>query len=216
MPSIDPRAKGFEMEVAAVFGLAVNARRRALKLTASEVARRTDALGYPISRGAIAKIETNSRSGKVDVCELLVLSAALDIPPVLLLFPEFPAGRRMAVLPDVAARGGEAVRWVSGRTSFPQEIEAFPLEVDAVLSTALPPNDGVKLIAAASDVEEAIATRIPLLNRLEKAKDPDDLELAQRTLQIHDEDIARLLKDVADADSALWGRADHSESGSDG
>jgi transcriptional regulator with XRE-family HTH domain len=204
MPSIDGRAKAFEMDVAAVFGHAVSRRRKVLKLTASELSRRTAELGYPISRGAIAKIESNSRSGKVDVAELLVLSAALDTPPVLLLFPEFPTGCWMAVLPGVTAQGREAVRWLSGRTSFPRE-------VGADLSSAVPPNNGVKLIAAAWAIEEAIAARIPLVNQLAKAKDPDDVDLARRTLQIHDEQIARLQKEVADANSAVWDRADYSE-----
>jgi hypothetical protein len=57
MPSIDERAKAFELELSRRFGLAVETRRKALNLTASEVARRTAELGYPISRGAIAKIE---------------------------------------------------------------------------------------------------------------------------------------------------------------
>lgn len=200
MPSIDPRAKGFETELAAMFAQAVSARRRALNLTASEVARRTAELGYPISRGAIAKIESNSRSGKVDVAELLVLSAALDIPPVLLLFPEFPTGRYMAVLPGAAAQGRGAVRWLSGRTSFPQEVAP-----DSELPTAFPPNDGVKLVVAAEAVEDAIAARIPLVNQLANAKDSDAIDLARRTLQIHDEQIVRLQKAVGEAYSAVWG-----------
>lgn len=208
MPSIDPEAKAFELDMAAEFGRAVNRRRKALKLTAIEVARRTAELGFPISRGAIAKIETNSRSGKMDVIELLVLAAALEIPPVLLLFPEFPEGRQMAVIPYVVTRGHEAVRWMSGRISFPREVSEFS-------SPPLPPNDGVKLVTAAEAVENAIESRIPLVNQLEKAKDSRDAELARRTLQIHDERIARLQNEVDNAYSDLWGDEDYSEYASD-
>ena len=59
-------------------------------------------LGYPISRGAIAKMESNVRSGKVDVAEVPVLSAALDIPPVLLLFSGFSMDGFRDALPGVS------------------------------------------------------------------------------------------------------------------
>ena len=54
-----------------------------------ELAERTAELGYPITRVAISKIERNSREGKLDVAELLVLAEALGIAPVLLLAPGF-------------------------------------------------------------------------------------------------------------------------------
>ena len=105
------------MNLADRFGSAVSARRKALKLTASEVARRTAELGYPISRGAIAQIESNSRSGKVDVVELLVLSAASVLLPASLLFSGFPWASVEEVLPGVEVQVGDAVRWVSGYIS---------------------------------------------------------------------------------------------------
>jgi transcriptional regulator with XRE-family HTH domain len=198
MPSSDPEAKKYEMQLAATFADAVSDRRRALNLTASELARRTAELGYPISRGAIAKIESNSRSGKVDVAELLVLSAALDIPPALLLFPYFR--RSQIVLPNLLAVGSEAVRWMSGQTSFPQIASGQP-------SVPRPPNDGVKLISAELALRDAIVARIPLVQRIEMADEPSEVELATRTLDLQDEHIARLQKEVSDAHSALWFRA---------
>jgi transcriptional regulator with XRE-family HTH domain len=198
MPSIDEGAKAYEMGLAARFGVAVSTRRKALKLTASELARRTAELGYPISRGAIAKIESNSRSGKIDVAELLVLSAALDIPPVLLLVLIFPTGTLVEVLPGVEVRGDEAVRWLSGRTSFPRK-------VDADGSKPAPPNDGVKLIAAAASVDKALEERIPLVNQLQKAEEPREVEVAQRMLQINDEQVEGMLQELSEAQRALWG-----------
>ena len=53
-------------------GAAVKARRNALKLAAVDLAERTKALGYPVNRVAISKIEGNLRAGKLDVAELLV------------------------------------------------------------------------------------------------------------------------------------------------
>jgi transcriptional regulator with XRE-family HTH domain len=196
MPSIDEAAKAYEMKLAGRFGLAVKTRRKALNLSASEVARRTAELGYPISRGAIAKIESNSRSGKVDVAELLVLSAALDVPPVLLLFLVFPTGSLIEVVPGVEALAEDAVRWVSGRIAFPRKVGS-PGE-------GRPPNDGVKLIAAASAVEQALEERIPLVNQLEKAQGTDEVEIAKRTLQISDEKIKGMLQEVSETQRSLW------------
>jgi len=212
MPSIDEGAKAYEMGLAARFGVAVKARRTALKLTASELARRTAELGYPISRGAIAKIESNSRSGKVDVAELLVLSAALDIPPVFLLFFIFPGGSLVEVLPGYQALPEDAARWVSGRISFPRKVGDAGFE-----DHARPPNDGVKVIAAASAVESALEERMRLEKQLEKAQDhPGEAEVAQRMLQITEEKVVGYLQEQGAAQRALWGLPDNSEPGSDG
>ncbi|MGV0043017.1 hypothetical protein ACRU13_02275 [Mycobacterium colombiense] len=112
---------------------------------------------------------------------------SLSLSETSALFVEFPTGRYMAVLPGAAAQGRGAVRWLSGRTSFPQEVAP-----DSELPTAFPPNDGVKLVVAAEALEDAIAARIPLVNQLANAKDSDAIDLARRTLQIHDEQIVRL------------------------
>jgi transcriptional regulator with XRE-family HTH domain len=200
MPKVDERAKAFEMGLADRFGFAVRTRRSALKLSASELAKRTAELGYPITRGAIAKIESNSRSGKVDVAELLVLSAALDIPPVVLLFLIVPIGGPTEVLPGVGVMAEEAVRWVSGQVSFPRQILLAESE-----DKAKPPNDGVKLIAAATSLDDALEARIPLVNQREKAQDTREVEVAQRMLQLNDEQIEGLPKEMRDAQLALWG-----------
>jgi transcriptional regulator with XRE-family HTH domain len=212
MPSVDERAKAFEMGFAARFGQAVKTRRKSLKLSASEVARRTAELGYPITRGAIAKIESNSRSGKVDVAELLVLSAALDIPPVFLLFFLFPGGSLVEVLPGYEALPEDAARWVSGRITFPRKVGEEGFE-----DQAKPPNDGVKLIAAVSAIEGALDERMRLQKQLEKPPDqPEEAEITQRMLQITEEKVVGLLQQQGAAQRALWGLPDHSEPDSDG
>jgi transcriptional regulator with XRE-family HTH domain len=212
MPSIDEGAKAYEMGFAARFGLAVQKRRKALKLTASELSRRTADLGYPISRGAIAKIESNSRSGKIDVAELLVLSLALDIPPVLLLFDGFPSGQPVEMRPGVEADVEDAVRWVSGRISSPRKVVRETFEGRGQIirvgyeDRPKPPNDGVKLIAAALSFDKALEDRIPVMIQLEKAQhDGGDVDTAQRMLEIHDEHIEAMRQEIRDARDALWG-----------
>jgi hypothetical protein len=50
-----------------------------------------------------------------------------------------------------------------------------------------------------------LEVRIPLVNQLEKAQDPREVDVAQRTLQTNDEQIEGLLKEMRDAQLALWG-----------
>jgi hypothetical protein len=79
---------------------------------------------------AIAKIESNSGSGKVDVAEVLVLSAAVEIPPLLLLFPGVATDGGAEIVPGVFTREDEAVRWMSGQVSFPQEYDISSMRLD--------------------------------------------------------------------------------------
>lgn len=113
MPSIDEGAKAWQQQMAKRAGLAINARRRSLGFTAQQLSEQTKSLGYPVSRAAIAKIESNSRSGKLDVAELLVLSAALFTPPVALVFPG-PYNDEIDILPSLKALQFDAAQWFSG------------------------------------------------------------------------------------------------------
>lgn len=74
---------------------------------------RTEQLGLKVGRGAISRLE-NGKRGSITVAELLVLAAALDVPPALLLFPQYPDGVR-EVVPEVFARGVDASEWLAGR-----------------------------------------------------------------------------------------------------
>lgn len=219
MPSIDPGAKAFQMDLAARFGSAVSARRKALKRTASEVARRTAELGYPVSRGAIAQIESNSRSGKVDVAELLILSLALDIPPVLLLFDKFPSSAEpVEVLPGLEASVEDGVRWVSGLLSSPRRVVRETFQgVGKIIRTApgdryKPPNEGVQLITSEWSYDKALLDRVPLVIRLENAQnDGGDTDAAERMLELHDEYIAGLENQIVDSREALWALSSDAE-----
>ena len=52
----------------------------------------TERLGYRVSRDQITNIENGRRKATVDICELLIIAAALDVPAVGLLFPTLPDG----------------------------------------------------------------------------------------------------------------------------
>jgi transcriptional regulator with XRE-family HTH domain len=112
MPNIDEAAKVWELELSGRVGVAVQTRRKALKLTAQQLAERTKALGYPVTRVAISKVEGNTRSGKLDVAELLVLAAALELPPAALLFPDVLGD--IEALPGKPTRGLSTFGWLMG------------------------------------------------------------------------------------------------------
>lgn len=93
----------------------MQARRKELGLTASALAERTAELGYPVSRVAIGKIETGHREGKLDLAELVVLGAALRIPPVMMVYPDLPDGQ-VELLPGREKSSVEALAWFTGDT----------------------------------------------------------------------------------------------------
>ncbi len=173
-------------------------------MTASELSRRTVDLGYPISRGAIAKIESNLRSGKIDVAEVLVLAAALDIPPVLLLFPQFSTDGFGAVLPGLLATEDGAVRWMSGQVPLPPERDMPGMHLEH--GDANLPNDGVKLVTSMQLLREALGTRISLVHHLHTLEEAgDELADANRMLEMNNELIQSVRQQVRDARKALWG-----------
>lgn len=99
------------------FGEAVHFYRNRLELSAVQLSARTKEIGYPITRGTIAKIEGNHRNGKMDVAEVLTLAAALEVAPVDLIFPGFPSyGTHMT--PKFVTTAAEAGLWLSGDSDY--------------------------------------------------------------------------------------------------
>lgn len=103
-------------------------------LSVAKLADRTGELGYPIGASVLTNFEAKRRGSRLDVAELLVLAAALDVPPALLLFPGYPDGG-VAYLPGRRQRSRAAVEWVSGNRALraPDGDEAllgaFPTEM---------------------------------------------------------------------------------------
>lgn len=194
VPAIDEVAKKWELALAERFGKAVQGRRNALGLSAQQVAERTRTLGYPVTRVAISKIEGNKRSGKIDVAELIVLSLALEIPPVLLLFPDFPEGQ-VEVAPGKMADSTAALDWFAG-------CPGWQVAAD---------NTGTQLI-------EAVAQRVELSDALLDAQVmrqtkplPGDGQTADQRRQFADAliesrqaGIAALVQQIEVARAQLW------------
>jgi hypothetical protein len=85
--------------------------------SAQWLADETQRLGYPVSRAAIANYESGRKKG-LDIAELLVLAAALRIPPLALLFPQLPDGA-VELLPCIETTSWNAASWFSGEASSP-------------------------------------------------------------------------------------------------
>jgi hypothetical protein len=73
---------------------------------------RTAELGYRISPTVIAKLDSGHRGSVLSVAELLILGAALELPPAALLIPNVLED--VEVLPGKATRGISAFGWFMG------------------------------------------------------------------------------------------------------
>jgi len=82
------------------------------KRSAQWLADRTAELGYPITRAQIANYESG-RKQSLDIAELIVVAAALDMSPVTLVYPG-PYEQGIELLPGVEASEFEAAQWFSG------------------------------------------------------------------------------------------------------
>ncbi|GAA3465701.1 hypothetical protein GCM10018965_002530 [Nonomuraea roseola] len=81
-------------------------------LSVQKLADRCTAMGLPMERSNLAKLESGHRAS-VTVPELLVLAHALNTPPLLLLAPLGRADS-VEILPGVEAAPQEAVFWLDG------------------------------------------------------------------------------------------------------
>jgi transcriptional regulator with XRE-family HTH domain len=187
LPNVEPSAKKWETELSRRIGAAVQARRKAMGLTAQQLAERTKELGYHVTRVAISKIEGNLRAGKFDVAELLVLAAALDIPPALLLYPGFPIGAVELLPDDRQATNYDALKWLAGDRPLPLR------RADVKPGAAPEPNLGTQLIAAVLERDQHDRNRILATA---KAK-PEDLE-AIRQLETEGATIRVRIADLRD------------------
>jgi transcriptional regulator with XRE-family HTH domain len=82
------------------------------RLSAQQLADETERLGYGISRSQIANYESG-RKKSLDVAELLVIAAALGVPPLQLLLPGEP-DVDVEMLPGQRTSTFHAIAWFTG------------------------------------------------------------------------------------------------------
>lgn len=107
--------------------------RKARQLKQSEVSERLAAAGRPTLPTVVSKIERGER--RIEVDDLVAFGRALDVPPVLLLFP-------LGEEPDVEVLAGQSVptwdafRWFVGEAPYPGDLGTPHGEVDEATGLA--------------------------------------------------------------------------------
>ncbi|QKW08023.1 helix-turn-helix transcriptional regulator [Streptomyces sp. NA04227] len=104
--------QGWPERLAATIAHEVRRYRLNLRMSAQQLSDRCTELGMEIPRAVISNLE-NGRRTSVTVAELLVLAAALDVPPAVLAFPVGYTEQTEA-LPAAPTPPFEAVRWFAG------------------------------------------------------------------------------------------------------
>lgn len=74
---------------------------------------RTGELGHLVTRSTIADLEIGRRK-HVLLSELVVIAAALEVPPITLIYPHLPDGA-VEALPHVESSSYDAAQWFSGQ-----------------------------------------------------------------------------------------------------
>jgi hypothetical protein len=144
----------------------------------------TDRLGLRVSPQVIAKLDSGHGGSALSVAELLVLSAALEVPPALLLFPGYPDGE-VEFLPGRIALSKEAVEWFSGEARLPAATS-----VDGVRREASPPNPGTELVYAVRQYSDLSKDLVALNEMLRGKQVPPDVassmhsDLGDRLLEL--------------------------------
>lgn len=122
-------------------GRAVQRERKARGLSAQELSAACGRLGFPIPRSTITNLE-NGRKETVSVQEVTVLALALEVPPVLLLYP---LSEGADVPPDHERPAFNAVQWFSGLWDEPV--------TEIVEATGPVPRHGLEAIQRPASVE---------------------------------------------------------------
>ena len=88
-------------------GVGVKRAREKAGLSAAKLEQKTRDLGYPVTRGTIAKIEGGHRDGKFDVAEVVILATALDVAPIDIVYP--PTSTPVEYRPEQTMPTGSAL-----------------------------------------------------------------------------------------------------------
>ncbi|MFC7483383.1 helix-turn-helix domain-containing protein [Luedemannella flava] len=88
-------------------------------MTAKDVEAATWRLGHRVPKSVIVNLE-NRRRESISVAELLIVAAALEVPPILLLAP-LGRSESVEVLPDIGATPWQVRGWVHGAFVPPYE-----------------------------------------------------------------------------------------------
>lgn len=162
---------------------------------------RTADLGYRISPTVIAKLDSGHRGEVLSVAELFILAAALNIPPSLLLFPDYPDGT-VELLPGYDAWVPKATEWLTGSAPLPVQI------LDENTFGATPEsNNGVALVSAHARLgflEQEIMMTTYLASHEASSTRERQADAARRLADLETKRAA-IASEIAQLRSAIWG-----------
>ena len=189
-------------------GQAVKVARRGK--SAAWLSDRTAELGYRISPTVIAKLDSGHRGEVLSVPELFVLAAALEIPPMLLLFPTYPDEEaNIELLPGYVASVRPSADWLSGYAPLPVQIHS-----DGTLGPIKPPNDGTQLVGATGR-RDAIERELFELQIFEQSRGrpPQDMPRIRDRIRDLQTQLAAVTREIGQAKAGLWGSAEGASDG---
>jgi len=132
------------------------------------LADRTQELGYGISRTTISELENGKRK-YVTVAELVVLAAALDTAPILLLYPG-PHDRVINVLPHIHAPELQAAAWFSMADSSALLPAELPNDADAFAANTKRLRIAIEIAQLEAEKESAVRLVLGPADKREQAE----------------------------------------------
>lgn len=90
--------------------------RKRKKMSAQTLADLCTDRGVPLKRTSIANLE-NGRRDSVTITDLMAIAAALEVPPVTLMFPTDQAGLKIEAVPGNSAMTFDALTWFTGEAT---------------------------------------------------------------------------------------------------
>lgn len=125
---LDEDAAGWPERVMESIAQEIRAWRDRREISGKELAARCAELGFPIARNVIANIESGRRSG-ISVPELIVIAMALNVPPILLIYP-IGRDKLVEIGPEHEIAPWFAVKWFIADNRPPAELLGGRAEMD--------------------------------------------------------------------------------------
>lgn len=145
-----PATEGGQWEQSRTRQIGAEVKRLRGKRSAQHVANRTAELGYPIGRATISELEVGRRKS-ISVAELFVLAAALEVSPIVLLFPGLPDAD-VEVLPNDVHDAWQCAEWTAGnvrRVEVDGAVRFRPENLMSVMRSAIESRHQTRLLRAA-------------------------------------------------------------------
>lgn len=190
----DKPEKPLTWEEAVVKRIGVAAKKVRGTKSAAWLSQQTKDLGYQIPATVIAKLDSGHRGSVLSVPELLIIAAALDVPPLGLVFPDLPDGQ-VEIIPRHHGSSWDAYLWAAGLApSFlnPGARQPLALLVNAVRDRWTALKEVAQLNTRASTEPDQTARKA-----YRAAFDAAKQQLAQTNTQISE--LGGVFKDVKDA-----------------